>query len=149
MDGLQVRPFRRTDFSACVALYMDTFSQPPWRETWDSSEVVKSFLLKHMDNNYFTAYVAVDEDKLVGASIGFKKPWMRGFEYYIDEFFISPDYQGQGIGRQFMEAIKADLLKQDIHAIILLTERDYPAFKFYRDIGFNADAGLTFLDITF
>lgn len=31
------------------------------------------------------------------------KPWINGMEYYIDQFGVKVDMQGQGIGSQFLK----------------------------------------------
>lgn len=139
MTAPTIRPFTPEDLEACIRLYMKTFSREPWNDSWESSDVVRTFLKRHMANNYFTAYVAEQDGRLLGASIGFMKPYIRGMEYYIDEYFIDPDSQGQGIGRLLMDGIRDDLKAQGVHAIMLLTERDYPAYAFYKRIGFEAE----------
>lgn len=139
MSKVTIRKFAIEMLDECVDLYMRTYSQEPWHESWDSRDVVVNFYKNHFANNYFLGYVAVLDEKIVGVSAGFLKPWIKGMEYYIDDFFVSIDHQRQGIGKQFMAAIKDDLIVQDIHAIMLNTERSYPAFQFYESVGFSAD----------
>lgn len=133
----------------CVDLYMGTYSLPPWNESWSSRDVVVDFYKAHLGNNYFRGYVAVTDSKIVGVSVGFLKPWIKGMEYYIDDFFISAACQRQGLGSKFMELIKGELLAENIHAIMLNTERDFPAFKFYENLGFKAAEDLTILYASF
>lgn len=66
-----------------------------------------------------------------------KKPWIKGFEYYIDEFCISCEMQGRGIGSWFIKTIEKDIKEQGINAMILNTEKDYPSQKFYKKNGFK------------
>lgn len=47
----------------------------------------------YLSYNYFLGYVAIINEKIVGASIGYMKPWIEGIEYYVDQFFI--DYASQ------------------------------------------------------
>jgi len=70
-------------------------------------------------------------------------------EYYIDDFFVSIDHHRQGIGAKFMTAIKDELIAQNIHAIILNTERGYPSHKFYLNLGFEAAEESIILYATF
>ena len=133
----------------CVDLYMKTYSQEPWNETWESRDVVVRFFKNHYANNYFCGFVAIKDGKVVAVSTGFLKPWIPGMEYYIDDFFVGYDCQGQGIGSEFMKAIKNELISQNIHAMILSTERDYPAHRFYEKIGFNVLQDTIFLGMEF
>ena len=103
------------------------------------------FFNNHFGNNYFTGYAAMLDDKVVALSIGFKKPWINGIEYYIDEFCVSYEMQGSGIGSCFIREIEKDIEKKGMNAIILNTEAGYPAQKFYEKNGFKVMDGLIIL----
>jgi ribosomal protein S18 acetylase RimI-like enzyme len=133
----------------CVDLYMKTYSREPWNESWESRDVVTALFMNHYKNNYFIGYMAIKDEMVVGVSLGFTKPWIKGLEYYIDEFFIDPDCQRQGIGSKLMSDIKKDLIPMNIHAIILVTKRGYPAHTFYEKEGFNVLENLIFLGMEF
>lgn len=139
---IHARLFTPQDLPVCTAIYMETYALEPWNETWDSPDVVRRFLQRHLANNYSLAYVLADGDTVIGASFGFTKPWIAGMEYYIDEFYLQPDRQGQGLGTRFMQHIKTDAKARGLSAIILLTERDYPARRFYQRNGFGMSQGM-------
>ncbi|MCL1786540.1 MAG: GNAT family N-acetyltransferase [Defluviitaleaceae bacterium] len=149
MSDITVHKFTLDMLDECTNLYMKTYSQAPWHERWDSSHVVSDFYKNHYANNYFIGFVAMKDEKIVGVSVGFAKPYINGMEYYIDDFFVSTDYHRQGIGSKFMTAIKNELLAQNIHAIMLNTERGYPAHKFYESLGFEASEASVILLSTF
>jgi len=149
MQEITTNNFTLDIVDACVDLYMKTYSQEPWNESWDSRDVVEKFYRNHFANNYFLGFVAYRGESLIGVCVGFLKPWIKGMEYYIDDFFVSSDYQGQGIGTAFMAAIKKELISQDIRAIILSTQRDYPAHKFYEKMGFSVLEDTIFLGIEY
>lgn len=142
---ITVVPYSPEYLSACADLYRKVFSREPWNESWERPRVVEEFLRRHSGNSNFLGYVALLDDVIVGASIGFLKPWIRGEEYYIDEYFVDADRQGQGIGSALMAAIKADLSQRGIPAIMLNTERTAPAYRFYRKAGFEELEGLVIL----
>lgn len=121
----------------CVDLYIETFTKEPWNDVYDSREQVVNFFNNHFNNNYFVGYVAKLDDNLVALSIGMKKPWISGFEYYIDEFCVSYELQGTGIGSKFIKVIDEDIKNQGMNAIILNTEKNYPSHKFYEKNGFE------------
>ena len=73
---------------------------------------------------------------MLGLTMGSVKHWYRGTEYLIDELCVRTDKQGMGIGTAFMDEIKNTLTKKDIHKIFLLTDKDAPAFEFYKKQGF-------------
>jgi GNAT superfamily N-acetyltransferase len=116
---------------------METYSKEPWNEHWESKTVFENFYKNHIANNYFLGYLAMKDEKIVGVNVGFLKPWIKGMEYYIDDFFVVPEYHRQGIGSEFMAGIKNELAAQNVRAIILSTQRGYPAHKFYENNGFT------------
>ncbi|HEX2944948.1 MAG TPA: GNAT family N-acetyltransferase [Clostridia bacterium] len=132
----------------CIDLYQDVFSKEPWLEN-SSRKEVEDLLFNFYHNNKFVGYVLRDNEKIIAVSIGFLKPWIKGEEYYIDQFYVDYKAQGKGIGSFFLDEIKKDLLDKGIHAIILLTEKEYPAFNFYKKNGFSSYEDMRFLGIGF
>lgn len=123
-------------FDEIVQLYVQVFSQAPWSETFDVTRVA-AMLRKHVANNYFMGYLGIENEHVIAVSYGFIKPWYEGFEYYIEEFFIAPNYQQQGLGQQLINEIQSALVKQDIHSMMLMTRPHSGAQKFYEKTGFQ------------
>lgn len=121
----------------CVDLFIETFSGEPWYDVYDSKKQVIDFFKNHMNNNYFVGYVLKDEDSVVALSLGMKKPWIHGMEYYIDQYCVKIGMQGKGIGSQFLTLIEADIEAQGMNAMILNTEKGFPSEKFYLKNGFQ------------
>lgn len=137
MKNLKLQSLTIVHVEQCVDVFIHTFSKEPWFDTYDSREQVKTFFINHLQNNYFLGYIGLIDGEIVALSIGMIKPWIKGLEYYIDEFCISYNYQGKGLGSQFLQAIEKDIEKKGLNAIILNTEKGFPAEKFYMKNGFN------------
>ena len=135
--NLIVRPLTPNDISACAALYIRTFSAPPWCDGLPTDKPVIAYFENFLQLDAFLGYIALQNGKLVALSAGMKKPWIGGVEYYIDEFCVDPDLQGQGIGSKFLAAIEEDLSPRGMRGILLNTEENYPAFDFYIKNGFK------------
>ena len=137
MKNIILLEMKKNMIDSCVDLFISTFTKEPWNDVYESREQVVDFFNNNFENNYFTGYAAMLDDKVVALSIGFKKPWINGIEYYIDEFCVSYEMQGSGIGSGFIREIEKDIERKGMNAIILNTEAGYPAQKFYEKNGFK------------
>lgn len=70
-------------------------------------------------------------------SVGMIRHWWEGTNYNIEEFCVSPELQGQGIGSRFMRMIENDIRDMGLCGIFLQTDSDKPSFRFYQKNGFN------------
>lgn len=120
-----------------IDVFIDTFTKDPWNDVYDSREQVKDYFINYFNNNYFLGYIGLIDNKVVSLSVGMKKPWINGMEYYIDEFCVSNSMQGQGIGSLFLKEIDKFLVEKNVCGMILNTEKNYPSHKFYEKNGFK------------
>ena len=148
MDTLLVIPFNLAMLQECIDLYQDVFSKEPWFEKSERFDVERYFL-NFMNCNKFVGYVVKSNDKIVAVSIGFLKPWIKGEEYYIDQFYVDYNLQGKGIGTFFLSNIKQYLIEINVHSIILATEKGFPSYGFYIKNGFSQINDLCFLGTGF
>ncbi|EOW6801485.1 GNAT family N-acetyltransferase [Cronobacter muytjensii] len=136
-----------THIIECAHLYCKVYKEAPWFEKSELEPVI-AFIREHLNNNYFRGYIARHDDNIVAVNIGFRKPWPGGVEYYIDEFFVDPDYQGKGVGSALMNFIAERSLHEGLNAMILNTHKAYPSDFFYRKNGFDEHQGLIILSRT-
>lgn len=134
-----------TRLDELTALFLKVYSEPPWNDEWPNFHTASTYLREFCDNPHFLGYMIEDNEHVIGASFGHTKTWWQGKEYCIDEFFIDTDSQGSGRGSRLMSFIKSDLSKQGVTAITLLTERGFPAEKFYVKNGFIIKDGTVFM----
>lgn len=130
-NNIKFKEIDASTINECVDIYIKTFSSEPWNDVIDSKEPVKSLFLNHFNNNYCISYGAYDEDTLIGLCVGFKKPWIEGLEYYVDQLCILPSHQNHGIGSTFMTFISSDIKSKGMNAIMLNTEKGFPSERFY------------------
>lgn len=145
LKELELVNLEKDKLNECVNLFIQTFSQEPWNDVYESKDQVKDFFENHMKNNYFVGYVGMVDNEVIALSIGMTKPWINGMEYYIDEFCISTKLQRQGIGSKFLDLIEQDIKLRGMNAMILNTERNYPSRKFYEKNGFQTFEDLVIL----
>ena len=138
-------PMNSGNLNRCVDLFIETFSKEPWNDVYDSREQVVTFFENYRNNNYFLGYVLMKEEEVIALSLGERKPWINGMEYYIDQFCVSREFQGNGIGSYFLNCIESDIRKEGMNAIILMTDRGFPSERFYKKNGFTECEEIIFL----
>ncbi len=115
-----------------ATLYKDAFSGEPWNDDWTDENQLMEYI-KEISGGYRPLnYGLMSEGKLRAVCIGQIKHWWQGTEYYIDELFVEPDRQGQGLGSLLLEKIEKDIRSRGISGIFLQTESDKPAYGFYQ-----------------
>lgn len=142
---MKTRLMATSDLEQCSQLFLKVFNSEPWNDQWESVQHVQKYLLEFMNNPVFIGFVIEQNDKMIGASFGHTKSWYAGEEYHIHEYFIDSDLQHSGVGSQLMNDIKRELASRSIHSIVLLTERDLPAEKFYKKHGFEVKQDMIFM----
>ena len=126
-----------SDFDELKALFRGVFTQPPWNDDWSDEEQLDQYLLDLMGARTPLVLGLVEKGELIGASIGSVRHWYEGTEYVVDEFFVRSDMQGKGHGSEFLSLIEGHLGAIGVHTIYLTTDRDVPAYGFYRSRGFR------------
>ncbi|MDU5110963.1 MAG: GNAT family N-acetyltransferase [Clostridium sp.] len=134
---LKVIKLSKEYLEECIDLFIYTFSREPWNDKYDSREQVRGLFTNHMRNNYFLGYIGLIDNKVIALSLGMRKPWIKGMEYYINEFCIGYDFQGRGIGSLFLKNIEELLSNEGVDGMILNTEREFPSCDFYKKNGFK------------
>lgn len=74
---------------------------------------------------------------MIGLAMGCIRHWYEGTEYHIDELCISTNMQGKGIGTEFIRQIADCMGGEGISRIFLQTDRNMPAYEFYKKRGFE------------
>jgi len=126
-----------SDFGDIKELFRSVFTQPPWNDDWSDDEQLDQYLMDLMGARTPLVLGLVEDGTLVGISIGSIRHWYEGTEYIIDELCIRTDLQGRGYGSQFLALIEDHLRSLGLHTIYLTTERNVPAYHFYRSRGFR------------
>ena len=130
-----IREFTIADFQKCRELYIRVFNNEPWNDDW-TTESANAYLQELTEHNRFLGYTLWDENILIGAIFAHKKRF-KGDEIFIDELFISPDYQRAGYGTMLMEEVEEYANKNSFVSVTLLTSIRKPAFNFYEKLGYK------------
>ena len=117
-------------------LYKRAFRDEPWNDDW-SDPVQLGEYIKEISGSYNALNFGLIRDgKLVAMSLGMIRHWWEGTNYNIEEFCVSPELQGQGMGSKFMKMIEEDIKGRGLCGIFLQTDNDKPSYRFYKKNGF-------------
>lgn len=139
------RTMNAADLVEVIEIYIQVFSAEPWNDEL-TYEQIRNYVNRMIELNTFKGYVVREKatNRLLGAALGFIRPWYMGQEYHLDSFYILNEYQGKGIGTQFLNFIKEQLKAINIPTILLDTDIGYPSESFYRNNGFSSsDSSIT------
>jgi ribosomal protein S18 acetylase RimI-like enzyme len=133
MDGVSIRPARRDDVAAVLALWAQARS--PAASTPDDVESVTR-LLEHDDGALLLAEL---DGRVVGALIAGWDGW-RGNMYRLA---VLPAHRRRGVGRRLVEAGHERLRSQGAHRVTaLVDDSEEDAVALWRALGYRRDAGL-------
>lgn len=130
---------RRLDLSSIEmveAFFADVFTNEPWNDDWSDKDQLHNYILDLTGQSYSLTLGLFEGEEMVGLSMGYIKHWFRGTEYMIDEFCISRTRQHQGLGTKFMQEIEKYIKSIGLKQIFLQTDRNVPAYEFYKKNGF-------------
>lgn len=118
-------------------LFRTVFMNEPWNDDWSNEEQLDNYMLDLTGNRNSLSIGLYDGDELIGVSLGSVMHWCTGTEYYIYEFFINTKHQGKGFGTEFIKDIIEYVKHMNVNHIFLQTERELPAYSFYKKAGFR------------
>lgn len=130
-----IRDAQWSDLDELSELFVGVFSQPPWEEAWEFAWA-KERLRILFESPEFNGLLFEVDGKIVGAILGRGMSFKGEKELEVIEFFVSPEFQGKGIGSQLVSQMGSAAAKQGFKYIILLTSDQVPAYNFYLDKGY-------------
>lgn len=133
---MEIKRLESNNLEDIKQLFKSVFMNEPWNDDWSNEEQLTNYMLDLTGNRNSLSIGLYDEGKLIGVSLGSIMHWCTGTEYYIQEFFIINEFQGKGFGTIFLNEIEKHVKKMDVNHIFLQTERELPAYSFYKKSGF-------------
>ena len=124
-----------TDIDALAPIMLEVFNNEIWKNIWTFPRA-KAYLLDFYKNRKFVGYTAIDDNKIVGGIFGIEKVWWSSDEVSIEEFFVSPNYQGKKIGTKLLDEVIKYVKEHNFGGICLLTNKNSKAYEYYLKNGF-------------
>ena len=115
-----------------------------FEEYIDDFAVTRESVLEHGfgDAQLFTAFVAEQDDDLVGMAVVYTIPWTYTLrpKIVLKELFVEEAVRKAGVGRALMEAVVSHAKSVDAAEVIwTVMEGNGRAEGFYRSVGASAD----------
>ena len=133
---MELKRLSINDKEAIKELFTGVFTGEPWNDDWSDSKQLDCYIDDLCGQSYSLTYGLFEGGELIGLSMGYIKHWYTGTEYIIDELCIKTDRQGTGAGTFFLTEIEKTIKEMGLKQIFLLTDRDMPAYNFYKKNGY-------------
>ena len=135
-----IRKMKEEDLQQCGVIYAKAFPTEYWGIDWNLDNA-KEYLLDYYEQKRFVGYVYEEDDMVIGCIFALCKISGSKKEIYINEMAVLPERQGQGIGKQLLNAVKDYSKDKGLAGIVLYTSEYAPAAKFYEKNGFKLSNG--------
>lgn len=112
-------------------LYKESFAGEPWFDDWSDEKQLMEYIREVSGGYNALNYGLLVDGRLAAISLGGLSHWWQETNYRIEEFCVSKEIRGQGIGSKFMAMIEEDVKARGVGGIFLQTDIDKPAFNFY------------------
>lgn len=134
---ITLRAFTSVDFEEGIEVYCSAFSNEPWNEQFDDLEPIRKYFERYFQYSSSFGFCAKWGNQLIGVGMGHIHPTIQGLRYYLDDFFIHPQYQGKGVGSKLLKYIEGKCRENNIETIVLHTLRASISEDFYKKHGFK------------
>lgn len=131
-----IRKYELRDLEACAAVFCSAFRAAPWHENW-TVQLAEIRISELTDTQLSAGFVYEEAGRILGFAAGRVVTYLYGKEYVIDEFCVSAEMQGKGIGSRLLAGIADAVRQQGIVSIVLQTTKGYPSEQFYLKNGFQ------------
>lgn len=136
--------YRKEYEDSLIRSYIETFSEEPWNDVWDYDWVLNRIRWVAEVPN-FTGIVAIEDERVVGALLGYAKPFREKLDFEILELFVVPSYQGKGLGKLLVRELEDSLPTDQYGVVHLLTAKDTDSEEFYKKLGYVRNNKLCFM----
>ena len=131
-----IRRYEEKDLTECAAVFCSAFSAEPWKEHWTQA-LAETRIAELTGTQYSVGFVYEENGRILALAAGRVCTYLYGREYVIDEFCVSADIQGKGIGSAMLTQIAAEMKSAGCVSIVLQTTKGYPSERFYLKNGFQ------------
>lgn len=139
-----IRQMQKKDIPVCAEILSAVYNNEMWQCQW-TAETGVAYLNDYFETKKFVGFVIEEDEKIIGALFAHEKIWWNNSELYIDEMFVLPEMQGNGLGSRLIKTAEKYVKKYNLAGLTLCTNKYAPAPKFYRKNGFQDNEVIMFM----
>lgn len=132
---MRIREMNVEDIGACADILCSVYNNELWMCRWDKETAVE-YLKDFFENKKFVGFVAEEDGGVIAGLFAHEKVWWNSSEVFVEEMFVTPEKQGNGIGTSLLQQVEEYVKKHNLAGITLSTNKYAPAPKFYEKNGF-------------
>jgi GNAT superfamily N-acetyltransferase len=130
-----IRRLTSSDLDACAALYVETFTGPPWNESWRHNDALQRLGDIFATPRSHGLGLYDGGEHLVGFALGHEERSGSEDHFLLQEMCVRATHQGHGYGSRLLTSLTQTLAH--VRHWYLLTARDSAASAFYGKHGFR------------
>lgn len=131
MSGrLRVFEPSREQLAPYAEVYQTAFAAPPWEEAYDRAEVL-AYLAGFCAGGALHCFALEEDGQPLGVALAVVVPCVGAPFLRVEDFCIAGKRQRQGFGAHFLRALAREAEGLGCDSILLSTQRDFPAYRFY------------------
>lgn len=131
-----VRPVAAGEIDACAAAYAAAYREAPWNEALDPG-AVNRYIRAFTDREGFCAWRLAVGGETAGVALGIVVPCTDAPFLRVEDFCVAPKWQRKGLGSAFLAEIRRLAAEMGCDGVLLATQPDVPARRFYLKQGFR------------
>lgn len=144
---MQIKIPQTKEIPLCAEVYISAYKAEPWNEVYEKSEVEK-YISDYLGSKTKFCFAAEENERIIGVALCIVVPSIDVPFLRIEDFCISAEEQGRGLGTEFIKLVAEEAKKLGCDSILLGTQKNYPSHKFYIKNGFSkVDSVLLFKEI--
>lgn len=143
-DG--IHPVWRTDLTRLAESYMRTFNGEPWWDRWDKQTALNRLVDLYCTPG-FCGFALWQQGTPLGGILGRSEQYFDGGCFQIIELWVEPRMQRRGWGKLLLDALCAELNRQGIRKLFLITMHGEATEGFYQRYGFSTQDGLCIMQL--
>lgn len=126
------------DIHAAVELYLGVFNEEPFCYDWLRPDNAARYFtdIENTPGSYSFLYYD-NKGLLAGLCLGIIQDYFQIVTYEIKEVAVRKDAQGRGRGTRMLSEVSKHLRTQGVQALTLMTQKNIPAFSFYKKNNFS------------